>query len=114
MPFRGDRLSLNEDERQELRRMSVSRSLPAGDVFRARLILMLTEGRSYTEIQKRLNTTAPTISKWRKRFLEQRIDGLLQERHPGQKPTVITPQLQAKVLAATRRKPSDSSTHWSC
>jgi transposase len=94
--------------------MSLSRSLPAGDVFRARLILMLAEGRSYTEVQKRLNTTAPTISKWRKRFLEQRVDGLMQERHPGQKPTVITPQLQAKVLAATRRKPSDGSTHWSC
>src|SRR5947209_4888561 len=38
----------------------------------------------------------------------------MQERHPGQKPSVITPQRQAKVLAATRRKPSDGSTHWSC
>jgi len=114
MPFRAEPVSLSEDERQELERMSLSRSLPAGDVFRARLTLMLADGRSYTEIQKKLNTTAPTISKWRKRFLEQRIDGLMQERHPGQKPSVITPQLQAKVLAATRRKPSDGSTHWSC
>ena len=114
MPFRAEPLSLSEEEQQELERMSVSRSLPAGDVFRARLILMLAEGLSYTEVQNRLNTTAPTISKWRKRFLEQRIDGLMQERHPGQKPTVITPQLQAKVLAATRHKPSDGSTHWSC
>src|ERR1700758_1742998 len=114
MPFRAEPISLSEDEQQELQRMSVSRSLPAGDVLRARLILMLAEGRSYAEIQKRLNTTAPTISKWRKRFLEQRIDGLMQERHPGQKPSVITPQLQAKVLATTRRKPSDGSTHWSC
>src|SRR5690242_15204256 len=114
MPFRAEPIGLSEDEHQELQRMSLSRSLPAGDVFRARLILMLAEGRSYTEVQKRLNTTAPTISKWRKRFLEQRIDGLMQERHPGQKPTVITPQLQARVLAATRRKPSDGSTHWSC
>jgi transposase len=114
MPFRAEPLSLSEDEQQELRRMSLSRLLPAGDVFRARVILMLAEGRSYAEVQKRLNTTAPTISKWRKRFLQQRIDGLMQERHPGQKPSVITPQLQAKVLAATHRKPGDGSTHWSC
>ena len=106
MPFRAEPLSLSEGEQQELQRMSLSRLLPAGDVFRARVILMLAEGRSYAEVQKRLNTTAPTISKWRKRFLQQRMDGLLQERHPGQKPSVITPQLQAKVLAATRRKPS--------
>ena len=109
MPFRAEPIGLSEYEQQELQRMSLSRSLPAGDVFRARLILMLADGRSYTEVQKRLNTTAPTISKWRKRFLEQRVDGLMQERHPGQKPTVITPQLQAKVLAATRRKPSELS-----
>jgi transposase len=114
MPFRAEALSLSEDEQQELRRMSLSRSLPAGDVFRARVILMLAERRSYTEIQGILNTTAPTISKWKKRFLERGIDGLMQERHPGQRSTVITPQLQAKVLAATRRKPSDGSTHWSC
>ena len=114
MPFRAERLSLSEEEHEELRRMSVSRSLPAGAVFRARLILMLAHGCSYAEVQERLHTTAPTVSKWRKRFLERRIDGLLQERHPGQKPSVITPQLQAKVLAATRRKPKDGSTHWSC
>lgn len=114
MPFRAKPLALSEDEHQELQQISLSRSLPAGDVFRARLILMLADGRSYVEIQQRLDTTAPTISKWRKRFLERRIEGLLQERHPGQKPSVITARLQARVLAATRHRPSDGSTHWSC
>ena len=93
--------------------MSISRSLPAGDVQRARLILMLAEGRSYAEIQERLQTTAPTISRWKKRFLSERLQGLIPAPHPGQKPTVITPKLQARVLEATRRKPKDGSTHWS-
>ena len=39
--------------------------------------------------------------------------GLVEVRHPGQKPTLITPKLQARVLEATRRKPKDGSTHWS-
>ncbi len=39
---------------------------------------------------------------------------MIENRHPGQKPFVITPQLQAKVLATTPRKPKDGSTHWSC
>ena len=93
--------------------MSISRSLPAGDVQRARLILMLAEGLSYAEIQERLQTTAPTISRWKKRFLSERLQGLIPAPHPGQKPTVITPKLQARVLEATRRKPKDGSTHWS-
>src|ERR1044071_8836739 len=77
------------------------------------MILMLSAGRSYVEIQRRLETTAPTISRWKKRFLEERVSGLMEARHPGQKPTVITPRLQARVLEATRRKPKDGSTHWS-
>src|SRR5438067_7018864 len=105
MPFRAEPLSLSGDEQQELERMSLSRSLPAGDVFRARLILMLAQGRSYSEIQERLETTAPTISLWKARFEKERIAGLTLIRHPGKKPTVTTPKLQAKVLEATRRKP---------
>src|SRR6266404_1642690 len=93
--------------------MSLSRSLPAGDVMRARMMLMLAAGRSYAEIQERLETTAPTIARWKKRFLEDGMNGLIEVRHPGQKPTVITATLQARVLEATRRKPKDGSTHWS-
>ena len=114
MPFTAEAITLTSEERAELEQMTQSRTLPAGDVFRARLVLLLAEGFPYRTIQQRLDTTAPTIARWRRRFLKQRIAGLLEIRHPGQKPSVITPTLQAKVLAATRRKPSDGSTHWSC
>lgn len=113
MPFKAEPIRLSPNERDELRQMSLSRSFPAGDVMRARMILMLGAGRSYTEIQERLQTTAPTVSRWKKRFLQDGINGLIEVRHPGQKPTVITAKLQAKVLEATRRKPKDGSTHWS-
>jgi transposase len=114
MPFAAEAITLTIDERLELEQMMQSRSLPAGDVFRARLILMLADGLPYRTIQERLDTTAPTISRWKERFLRQGVAGLLEMRHPGQKPSVITPALQAKVLDATRRKPRDGSTHWSC
>ena len=114
MPFAAEAITLTADERVELEQMTQSRTLPAGDVFRARLILMLADGVPYRTIQERLDTTAPTISRWKERFVKQRIAGLLEIRHPGQKPTVITPALQAKVLEATRRKPKEGSTHWSC
>jgi transposase len=113
VPFQSEPLKLSAEERDELRQMSISRSLPAGDVIRARMILMLSAGRSYAEIKERLQTTAPTIARWKRRFLSERITGLIEVRHPGQKPTVITSKLQARVLNATRRKPQDGSTHWS-
>ncbi len=114
MPFAAEAITLSADERVELEQMGQSRTLPAGDVFRARLILMLNEGLPYRTIQDRLDMTAPTIWRWKERFLKERVAGLLEIRHPGQKSSVITPALQAKVLEAMRRKPKDGSTHWSC
>jgi len=104
---------LSEEQRVELSSIAQSRSLPAGYVFRARLILMLAEGAPYSTIKRQLRTTAPTISRWKVRFLHSGMDGL-DTRHPGQSATVITPALRARILSATRRRPKDGSTHWSC
>jgi transposase len=90
-----------------------SRALPAGYVFRAKLILMLQEGATFASIRERLGTTNPTIIRWKERFLAGGMDGL-DTAHPGQKPYRLTPQLRAKVLNATRKPPADGSTHWSC
>jgi hypothetical protein len=73
VPFTAEAITLSTDERTELEQMTQSRTLPAGDAFRARLVLMLAEGLLYRTIQQRLDTTAPTISRWRRRFLKQRI-----------------------------------------
>jgi transposase len=114
MPFGAEPLVLTEQERQELQQMTQSRSLPAGDVMRARMILLLADGVAYQKIQDLLDTTAPTIVRWKRRFLQHRIAGLMEELHPGQQPSVRTPKLQAKVLSAIKEGPKDGSTHWSC
>ena len=106
-------VSLTRDQRLELNSIAQSRSLPAGYVFRAKLILMLAEGASFNTIKGQLQTTAPTIIRWKQRFLESELDGL-DTYHPGQKATVLTPALRARILSATRKKPRDGSTHWSC
>ena len=82
-----DCVVLGEDQQLELSRIAQSRSLPAGYVFRARLILMLAEGASFSTIKQRLGTTAPTISRWKQRFLASGMDGL-DTSHPGQSASV--------------------------
>ena len=104
---------LTTDQRAELNSIAQSRSLPAGYVFRAKLILMLAQGASFNTVKRRLQTSAPTIVRWKQRFLESGLDGL-DTYHPGQKAAVLTPTLRARILSVTRKKPSDGSTHWSC
>src|SRR5262250_943989 len=106
-------VSLTREQHFELNSIAQSRSLPAGYVFRAKLILMLAEGASFSTLKRRLQTSAPTIIRWKQRFLESGLDGL-DTYHPGQKATVLTPALRARILSATRQKPRDGSTHWSC
>jgi hypothetical protein len=104
-----DSVILTESQRGELSRIAQSRSLPAGYVFRARLILMLAEGASFSTIQRRLRTTAPTIIRWKQRFLASGMDGL-DTSHPGQPASVLTAKLRARILSATRRKSKDNDS----
>jgi transposase len=114
MPFGAEPLVLTEQERQELQQRTQSRSLPAGDVMRSRMILLLADGVAYQKIQDFLDTTAPTIARWKRRFLQHRVAGLMEELHPGQQRSVRTAKLQAKVLSAIKEGPKDGSTPWSC
>lgn len=104
---------LTPAQQRELGSIAQSRALPAGYVFRAKLILLLAQGSSFNAIKRRLQTTAPTIIRWKQRFLQFGLDGL-DTYHPGQKATILTAALRARILSATRKKPSDGSTHWSC
>jgi transposase len=105
-------LSLTAEQREELTRWWRSRTLPAGDVFRARLILALGNGDTYNVIKRELGTTARTISGWKQRFEQSGIEGLEAE-HKGSKPRTATPAVQAKVCRRVQQKPQDGSTHWS-
>jgi transposase len=106
-------LQVDNEQRDELERRAQSRTLPAGDVFRARLILALADGMSYREIERKLGASAPTVSKWKIRFEQKGMEGL-QGQHRGSKPRRATPAVQARVIRRTQQKPSDGSTHWSC
>ncbi len=104
---------LSEAERVELQRRARARTLRLEDSQRARVILMLAEGRSYSEIEERVDCSQRFIKSWRSRFLAERLDGLY-TRHKGRKPAADADRLEAKILSATRKAPPDGSTHWSC
>ena len=106
-------ITLSAEEREELVGWSKSRTLPAGDVFKARLILALADGKSYSAVETELNTSRPTIARWRARFEDARIAGL-EGQYRGSRPRKATPAVQARILKKTQQKPADGSTHWSC
>jgi transposase len=105
------RVRLAPHERRELLKRIRSRSVRAEDARRARLILMLAQGESYASIQATLGCNANFVSLWKGRFEADRLAGLY-ARHQGRSVETRTPELEAKILEWTRRKPTDGSTHW--
>lgn len=107
-----DTITLTKAERMELERRVVSRTGRAEDARRARAILLLAEGHTWDEACDRVPCSRGFLASWWKRFEEQRIAGLY-SRHIGQVASILTPQLEARILDLTRRAPADGSTHWS-
>ena len=105
-------LTLTSDERTELERRVTSRTIRAEDAKRAKVILMLADGTSYSTIEATLWCYRDYVNRWRRRFVAHGLDGL-RSRHQGQKPKVLTAALEARILAKTQQRPSDGSTHWS-
>src|SRR5438045_9113503 len=112
MASMSDAIELTKVERMELERRAASRTGRAEDARRARLILLLAEGHTWDEACERVPCSRGFVASWTRRFDEQRLAGLY-SRHLGQLATVLTPQLEARVLEATRRGPRDGTTHWS-
>jgi transposase len=104
-------LTLTTDERAELERRVRSRKIRSEDGRRAQVILMLANGDSFTTIAEQVACSPDYINRWRRRFETERVAGL-RAKYRGQPATVRTPALEARVLAKTRQRPPDGSTHW--
>ena len=104
-------LDLSVEERQGLMSLMRTRSAAASAVKRARLILMLDEGLSWSVIGERLPCTPDYIGRWKRRFVEERMAGLY-ARHRGRAPGRDAAKIEARVLARTQKAPTDGSTHW--
>ena len=96
-------LGLAPKEHKELRDRVRSRTLPAEDVRRARLILLLAQGKSYLTIRRLLGCNANFISRWKSRFEAERLAGLY-SRHSGRAAEKRTPARRPR--SATVRVPS--------
>jgi len=105
-------LSLTTEEHRALLVLTRSRAAPAADVKRARLIMMLEQGLSWSTIGERLPCTPDYINRWKGRFERERLAGLY-ARHCGSAPAEDTARVEARVLAWMQKSPTDGSTHWS-
>ena len=79
---------------------------------RSRIVLACSEGLTNVAAAARCGVDSHTVAKWRRRFLERRLDGLVDEPRPGRPATITTDQVE-DVIVATLESTPKNATHWS-
>jgi putative transposase len=105
-------LVLSSEEREQLETLVRSRSLPAGLVRRAKIVLHAADGEGNSAIAKRLKLNEATVGKWRRRFVTYRLTGLHDELRPGRPRTIEDERVAELINRALHTKPV-AATQWS-
>jgi transposase len=99
---------MSEQLQRWARRPTSSQAL----ALRSRIVLECATGDANTVVATRLGVSRPTVGMWRSRFLEHRLDGLVDEPRPGRPATVTAEQVEDVVVVTLESTPANA-THWS-
>lgn len=105
-------LVLSDEERATLVRWSRRAKSAQALVLRCRIVLACAEGLTNGQVAEQLGVSRPTVGKWRRRFVERRLEGLVDEQRPGA-PRKITDEQVEQVVVATLEQTPSNATHWS-
>ena len=105
-------LALDGAERETLEQWTRRPKTAQELALRARIVPACADGRSNTGVAAELRVCVDTVGKWRSRFLEQRLDGLLDQPRSG-RPRMIDDADVERVIALTLEATPKDATHWS-
>ena len=105
-------LVLSETEREQLTALTLRRKTAQALALRACIVLACTEGVDNKVVASRQRVTQQTVSKWRARFVEHRLDGLVDAPRPGAQRSIDDARVDA-VIAKTLESVPEAATHWS-
>ena len=105
-------LVLSDVERSELESLARRRRTASAVSQRARMVLACAAGLDNQTVARRVRVAPATVGKWRRRFIEDRVAGLMDEARPGA-PRQITDEQVEDVIVRTLESTPKDATHWS-
>jgi transposase len=105
-------LVLTEAEREQLQAWTRRGKTAQALALRSRIVLACAKGLDNRVVAKELAVTPQTVSKWRGRFVRERLGGLCDAPRSGAPRTVHDADVEAVITRTLEAKPRDA-THWS-
>ena len=106
-------LTLTATDRDDLERVVRATTTPAGIARRARCVLLLADGHSYSAVCTALGVTDRFVARWKRRFAEGGVLALVDAPRSGRPDHRLSPVVEARILRITREeRPPAPLTHW--
>jgi transposase len=105
-------LVLSSEERETLERWARRPKSTHALALRCRIVLACATGATNNDVAQEVGVHSATVSKWRSRFVAQRLDGLSDDPRPGAPRTVTDDDVERVILKTLEETPTDA-THWS-
>src|SRR5688572_28089192 len=105
-------LKLSASERRSLERLLAKPSAHAGHARRARVVLLIADGVSGSEVAKRVGLTAVQVSRIRRRFTESGVPGLAERQRSGRKDHAVSEETTEKIVQTTLSPPPTGRSRW--
>src|SRR5680860_877661 len=105
-------IELTDDERETLQRWARRHSSSQALARRCRIVLACAQGATNLQVADQVGVNPHTVSKWRHRFADARLEGLVDAPRPGA-PRTVTDEVVEKVVVDTLETTPKDATHWS-
>ncbi|MCE3250402.1 MAG: tISRso5 [Geminicoccaceae bacterium] len=108
----GTPVQVSPVDRRRLEAIAADRNSPQKHVWRAKVALAAADGYGTTAIGRRVGLSRPSVRRWRERFAQEGVAGLLRDktRKPGTSP--LPPAVVDRVVKLTLDEPPHEATHW--
>jgi transposase len=106
------RLIVSPSERKRLEAWTRRRKTAQAIATRSRIVLLCASGMQNIDVAEKMGVSKQMVGKWRQRFIDRRLDGLLDEPRPGAPRKLSDADVERVVVQTLEGTPRDA-THWS-
>lgn len=108
-----ERISVSPADREQMERLVRDRNTPQKVVWRARIVLLASDGATAEEIAAAVGKSLLTVRRWRRRYVAAGVDGLLKDATRPSRVKPLSPEVIERVVHMTLHEKPWNATHWS-